>query len=156
MLHARPTADAVHYNDVIMSAVASQITSLTIVYSTVYSRRTSKKTPKIHVTGLCEGNSPVIGEFPSEKANNAENVSTWWRHISIQSLVFSDVELRFFDQTTLLKIADVIWWVLLAFRGSTCEFIFIARYYRSQMTNPPITKKPTGCLPSDLSRTVFV
>ena len=32
-----------HYNDVIMGAMASQITSLTIVYSTVYSRRRSKK-----------------------------------------------------------------------------------------------------------------
>ena len=32
-----------HYNDVIMSAIASQITSLMIVYSTVYSRRRSKK-----------------------------------------------------------------------------------------------------------------
>ena len=29
--------EAIHYNDVIMSAIASQITSLTIVYSTVYS-----------------------------------------------------------------------------------------------------------------------
>ena len=27
-------------------------------------RRTSKKTSKLHVTGLCEGNSPVTGEFP--------------------------------------------------------------------------------------------
>ena len=34
---------ALHYNDVILSAMASQITSLTIVYSTVYSRRRSKK-----------------------------------------------------------------------------------------------------------------
>ena len=33
----------IHYNDVIMSAMASQITSLTIVYSTVYRRRRSKK-----------------------------------------------------------------------------------------------------------------
>ena len=32
-----------HCNDVIMSAMASQITSLTIVYSTVYSRCRSKK-----------------------------------------------------------------------------------------------------------------
>ena len=45
-----------HYNDVIMSAVASQITSLTIVYSTVYSRRRSKKTSKLSATGFCEGN----------------------------------------------------------------------------------------------------
>ena len=42
----------VNYNDVIMSAMASQITSLTIVYSTVYSRRRSKKTSKLFFTGL--------------------------------------------------------------------------------------------------------
>ena len=35
-----------------MSAMASQTTSLTIVYSTVYSRRRSKKTSKLCVTGL--------------------------------------------------------------------------------------------------------
>ena len=56
----------VHYNGVIMSAMASQITSLTIVYSTVLSRRRSKKTSKIRVTGLCAGNSPVTGEFPNQ------------------------------------------------------------------------------------------
>ena len=39
-----------------------------------------KKTPKLRVTGLCEGNSPVTGEFPTQRASNAENVSIWWRH----------------------------------------------------------------------------
>ena len=52
-----------------MSAMASQITSNTIVYSTVYSRRRSS-TP--HVIGLCEGNSPVTGEFPAQMASNAK------------------------------------------------------------------------------------
>ena len=33
----------IHYNDVIMGAVASQITSLTIVYSTVYSDTDQRK-----------------------------------------------------------------------------------------------------------------
>ena len=47
-----------HYNDVIMSTMASQITSLTVVYSTVLFRHRSKKTSKLCVTGLCEGNSP--------------------------------------------------------------------------------------------------
>ena len=45
-----------HYSDVIMDAIASQITSLTIVYSTVYSDA-DQKTPKLRVTGLCVGNS---------------------------------------------------------------------------------------------------
>ena len=40
-------------------------------------RRRSKKTLKLCVTGLCEGNSPVTSEFPSQRAINAENVSIW-------------------------------------------------------------------------------
>ena len=40
----------------------------------------SKKTSNLRVTGLCEGNSPVTGEFPTQRASNAENVSIWWRH----------------------------------------------------------------------------
>ena len=38
------------------------------------------KTAKLRVTGLCEGNSPVTGEFPAQRAGNAENVPIWWRH----------------------------------------------------------------------------
>ena len=53
-----------HYDDVIMSVIASQITSLTIVYSTVYSDEDQRGT----------------GEFPAQMASNAENVSIWWRH----------------------------------------------------------------------------
>ena len=37
----------------------------------------SKKTSKLHVTGLCKGNSPGIGEFPAQMASYAENVSIW-------------------------------------------------------------------------------
>ena len=36
------------------------------------SRRRSKKTSKLHVNGLCEGNSPVIGEFPEQMASNTK------------------------------------------------------------------------------------
>ena len=40
-------------------------------------RYRSKKTSELRVTGLCEGNSPVTGEFPTQRASNAENVSIW-------------------------------------------------------------------------------
>ena len=43
-------------------------------------RRRSKKTSKLHVTGLCAGNSPGTGEFSAQMASYAENVSIWWRH----------------------------------------------------------------------------
>ena len=43
-------------------------------------RRRSKKISKLCVTGLCEGKSPVTGEFSTQRASNAENVSNWWRN----------------------------------------------------------------------------
>ena len=45
--------------------------------------RRSKRTSKLRGTGLCVRNSPVIGEFPTQVASNAENVSIWWRHHDI-------------------------------------------------------------------------
>ena len=47
-------------------------------------RRRSKKTSKLCVTGLCEGNSPMTVEFPTQRASNAENVSIWCHHISVE------------------------------------------------------------------------
>ena len=58
-----------------MGTIAPKITSLNRLF-----RRISKKTSKLRVTGLCAGKSPVTGEFPAQMANNAENVSIWWRH----------------------------------------------------------------------------
>ena len=46
-------------------------------------RRRSKKTPKLRIIGLCEGNSPATGEFPAQRASNAENVSIWWRQHAV-------------------------------------------------------------------------
>ena len=69
-----------HYSDVIMSAMVSRITSLTIFLLNCLFRHRSKKTSELRVTGLCEGNSPVTGEFPAQRVNSAENVSIWWRH----------------------------------------------------------------------------
>ena len=47
-----------HYSDVIKGAIASQITSLPIVYLIVYSGTSQMKISKLRVTGLCAGNSP--------------------------------------------------------------------------------------------------
>ena len=47
-------------------------------------RRRSKKTSKLRVTGLCAGNSPGTGEFPTQIASNAEHVSIWWRQHVLQ------------------------------------------------------------------------
>ena len=62
----------IHYNDVLMGVMAYQITSLTIVCSSVYSCADQR----IHQSSA----SPVPGEFPTQRASNAENVSILWRH----------------------------------------------------------------------------
>ena len=69
----------IHYGDVIMGAIAFQITSFTIVYSAVYSDA-SQKTSKLLITGLCAGTSPGTGELPAQRASNAEFFSIWLRH----------------------------------------------------------------------------
>ena len=68
-----------HYIDVIMTTMASQITSLTVVYSIVYSdadqRKHQSSATLAFVRGIHRG-----GEFPAQMASYAENVSIWWRH----------------------------------------------------------------------------
>ena len=65
-----------HYIDAIMAAMASQITSLLIVYSTIYSGTDQRKYQS----------SALWGEFTSDqwiphtRASNTGNVSIWWRH----------------------------------------------------------------------------
>ena len=65
-----------------MGAMASQITSLTIVYSTVYSGADQSKhrssASLAFVWGIHRG--PGTGEFPAQMASNAENDSISWRH----------------------------------------------------------------------------
>ena len=50
-----------------MGTMASEIISLTIGLLNRLIRRISKKTSKLRFTGLCEGNSPVTGEFPHKR-----------------------------------------------------------------------------------------
>ena len=71
-------AHLTHYNDVIMSAMASQITSLSIVYSTVYSRRRSKKTSKALRHWSLWGEFTGDRWIPAQRTSNAENITSWY------------------------------------------------------------------------------
>ena len=65
-----------HYSDVIMGAMASQITCVSSAYSTVCYQW------KHQSCGLCEGNSPVTGEFPSRRVSNHLMTSPWYSDLS--------------------------------------------------------------------------
>ena len=62
-----------------MTSMESQITSLTVVYSTVYSDADKKNIKATRHRPLC-GEVTGTGEFPAQMASYAENVSIWWRH----------------------------------------------------------------------------
>ena len=60
--------------------MVSQITGVSAVCTIVCSGADQRNHQKLCVTGLCEGNSRVTGEFPTQRASNAENVTIWWHH----------------------------------------------------------------------------
>ena len=68
-----------HCIDVIVSAMASQIISVSIIYSTVCSGVDQRKHQSSASLAFCARNSPVTGEFPAQRASNTENFSIWWR-----------------------------------------------------------------------------
>ena len=63
-----------HYDDVIMGVVASQITSLTIVYSGADQSKHQSSASLAFVWGI--------------HRSNAENVSIWWRHHGNQTKIY--------------------------------------------------------------------
>ena len=65
-----------------MSAMAPQITSLMIVYSTFYSGADQRKHQSSTSLAFVWG----TGEFSAQKASNAESVSIWLRHHEKRSL----------------------------------------------------------------------
>ena len=69
--------EMLHYRDVIMRAMASQITYVwTVSFNLLFGHR-AKKISKLRVTCLCEGNLPVPHVFPSQRSSNAENFPFW-------------------------------------------------------------------------------
>ena len=82
-----------HYNDSTMNAVASLITGASIGYLTVYSTADQWKHQSSALLALCEGNSPVTGWFPAQRANNAENASIWWRHNAVPLIIHPNPEI---------------------------------------------------------------
>ena len=103
--------------------------------------RRSKKTSKLRVTGLCVGTSPVTGEFPSQRASDAENVSIGWRHHAFRAafpLSHHNAELSCF-LVTLNKIELLVFWDAMALKGHQCKATVVplwqCLYFQTLFTN---------------------
>ena len=75
-------------------------------------RRRSKKTSKLRVRHwpLC-GEFTRTGEFPTQRASYAENVSIWWRHHAIFRRSISGEQCHFFS--TLIYQTSFSWTITL-------------------------------------------
>ena len=82
-----------------MGAMASQITSHSIVYPIVYPDINQRKHQKLRVTGLFAENSSVTGEFLEQMASNAENVSIWWRYHVVYDSVHQTTQHGFYSSS---------------------------------------------------------
>ena len=89
-----------HYNDVIMSVMASQITSLTIVYSSVYlgpdERKHQSSAPLAFVRGIHRGpvNSPHKGPVTLAPADCPHSHQGYLMGIINQNTVFSALDTK--------------------------------------------------------------
>ena len=63
-----------------MSAMTSQVTSLTIVYSNVYSGADQRKHQSPASLAVVRGIQRCQVNFPNKGVSNADNVPIWWRH----------------------------------------------------------------------------
>ena len=79
LLYTPPTES--HYSDVIISAIASQITGVSIVCSTVCSGADQRNHQSSASLAFVRGVHRWSGiSFTKGKGSNVENVSIWWRH----------------------------------------------------------------------------
>ena len=69
-----------HYSDIIMGVMASEITSLMIVYSTVYSGADERKYESSASLAFVPGIHQWLVNSPHKIASNAENAYIWWHH----------------------------------------------------------------------------
>ena len=83
-------------------------------------RRSSEKTSKLRVTGLCAGNSPGTGEFSAQMASNAENVSIWWRHHACDGCRASKATLN--ETGKELEWTDTKWWYIPKSTAGLCMY----------------------------------
>ena len=117
-----------YYNDVIISSMASQITSLTIVYSAVYSGLGQRK----HQSSA---SLAFVREFRAQMASIAENVPIWWRHHEIWKCKFV---LRICTDMLLGHITFVMKCIFMyILRVDSCEFMCQERNSGVGITKSP-------------------
>ena len=100
----------------------------------------SKKTSKLRITGLCAGNSPVVGEFPQK-----------WS-VMRKTFPFDDVIMRSYELTGFLMVTSLMQWIMtqsLVFRRCRSDLVgfnTITLHWRHNERNGVSNHQPHECL----------
>ena len=113
-----------HYSDVITGAMAYRLFTQPFVQAQI---KQNIKTPP---RGHCKRNSPGTGEFLSQRASDAENVSTWWRHHATKYLSYISA--------TLFQILPKYVYEIL--------FGLVTDFWRRNAGQKPLSRQHTICL----------
>ena len=128
-----------------MGAVASQITSLTIAYSTVYSGADQRKLQNSASLAFAWG---IHRWIILQMASNAENVSIWWRHHAIFCGRYADcrygmpdgsypvsIKLFFRNVNTTTFDRNLLFFLSLQVRNWHLTLLKCSEYYTPQRTS---------------------
>ena len=124
-----------------MGAIASQIPSLTIVYSTVYSGADQRK----HVTGLCAGNSPWPVNSPhkwpvTRKMFPLDDVIMWYKKPMSRQIIVITRIMKWWISTCHLAIPIMCrYWEIRIIQFHICWDPVDAFFYKSIL--PCLTKR---------------
>ena len=101
-------------------------------------RRRSKKASKIRVTGLCEENSPVTGEFPAQRASNVEEFLSYHYNDVVMTTIASQITSLTVVYSTVYSDADQ------TKHQSSASLAFVWWIHRGPVNSPhkwPVTRK---------------
>ena len=104
---------------------------------------TSNKTSKLCLTGLCAWNSPVTGEFPAQRASNAENVSISWRH---HVLEISEKELGLAEEKNFIYFIRTPEILRITIPSCLFKTLVTMAELQSSLNQVPIEKSQCECL----------
>ena len=118
-----------------------------------------KETSKSVLLALCEGNSPVTGEFPTQRVSNAEKAPIWWHHHALSGIHGGDRKSAKlwvdYNDVTMSKIASQITSLTIVYstvysgpdqtkHQSSASLAFVWWIHRGPVNSPhkwPVTRK---------------
>ena len=114
-----------------MTTMTSQITSLTIVYSTVYSDADQRKQQSSASLAFVWG---IHWDrwIPAQRTSYAENVSIWWRHHVVLRRNILTFELHIYS-----RLDKNLWLLLGAIRPTMCWKYFMQEVFCSKINSHP-------------------